>query len=360
MRPHAQHPADLLSAEQAEAFARVALANVVREYPAKQDHVLGDASDVRGPRDLHPAFYGSFDWHSCVHMHWLLARVRRLFPALSIGPTIDAVLDLHLTPANIAAECDYFARPQARAFERTYGWAWLLALDQELGRAGDDAGARWRRALAPLAAVIAERYLDHLPRQRYALRHGLHTNSAFGLAFALDWARAAGHDALAGTCVAAATRWFGEDRDAPVRWEPSGIDFLSPALMEADLMRRVLALDAYDAWLRAFLPALGTAEAAPLLVPATVDDRTDGYIVHLDGLNLSRAWNLRGIVAALPFGDARIGSLRHLAALHLSAGLDGLASGDYGGEHWLATFATLALTAEADAAGGATARLAAP
>lgn len=349
---------DLLSPDQAEAFAQVALANVVREFPAKLDHVMGDARDVRGPRELHPAFYGSFDWHSCVHMHWLLVRARRLYPGLPSRATIDAVLDLHLTPANIAAECAYLARPQARAFERTYGWAWLLELAHELLRSGEDAG-RWSRALAPLAHAVVERYLDYLPRQRYALRHGLHANSAFGLVFALDYARSARQPALAGACVDAAERWFAGDRDVPASWEPSGIDFLSPSLMEADLMRRVLDCEAYESWLAAFLPALARDGLPPPFEPVTVDDRSDGYIVHLDGLNLSRAWNLRGIVAGLPADDARLGPLRHLAALHLAAGLEGLRSEDYGGQHWLATFAMLALTADVDAASGAPARLAA-
>lgn len=351
--------ADLASLAQADAFARVALANVVRQYPGKQDHVLADAADVRSPRDLHPAFYGSFDWHSCVHMHWLLVRARRLFPTLGSRGTIDAVLDLHLTPENIAAECAYFARPQARAFERTYGWAWLLTLDLELSRAPDDGARRWQHALAPLADAIAEAYVAFLPRQRYPLRHGLHANSAFGLAFAIDWARARAHAPLTSACIDAATHWFGEDRDIPLRWEPSGTDFLSPSLMEADLMRRVLGFEAFERWLTSFAPDLGREPSAPVFAPVVVDDRGDGYIVHLDGLNLSRAWNLRGIVAALPHGDARIATLRHMAALHLAAGLTGLESDDYGGEHWLATFAMLALTALADAPIEPPARLAA-
>ncbi len=363
--------ADLMAIDQAEACARLALANVVREYPAKQDHVLAGAADVRGPLELHPAFYGSFDWHSCVHMHWLLVRTRRLFPGLPSRDPIGALLDLHLAADRIAAECAYFARPQSRAFERTYGWAWLLELDHELVRSGDgridhahaghddDGGkaARWHGALAPLATAIAQRYVEYLPRQRYPVRCGTHANSAFGLAFALDWACATGHAALAAACRDAALRWFGADRDFPAAWEPSGADFLSPALMEADLMRRVLDPDAYDAWLAAFLPDLAADAARPLFMPAVVDDRSDAYIVHLDGLNLARAWNLRGMVFALDPQDARIPHLRHMAAVHLAAGLDGMGSGDYGGQHWLATFATLALTAVADAGRDAAARL---
>jgi len=342
--------ADLLSVQQASAFAHVALANVVREYPAKQDHVLGGPRDAQGPRHLHPAFYGSFDWHSCVHMHWLLARVRRLFPSGVASGAIARVFDAHFTPANIAAECAYCARPLARSFERTYGWAWLLELAHELRRAADESSARWLHTLRPLVDIIVARYLDYLPRQRYPIRHGLHANSAFGLAFALDWARASGQRALAHACTEAAQRWFADDRGVPARWEPSGTDFLSPALMEADLMRRVLAPDAYDAWLTAFLPALDADGVLGLFPPAQVDDRSDGHLVHLDGLNLARAWNLRGIVAALRRDDARAASLAHLAATNLAAGLAGVASDDYGGAHWLATFATLALTAQVDAA----------
>jgi hypothetical protein len=320
-----------LTPELASSFARTALQNVVREYPAKLDHVMRDARDVRSPRALHPAFYGSFDWHSCVHMHWTLARVRRLFPSLAERPAIDATFDAHFTSANIAAECAYLARPESAAFERTYGWAWLLAL------AGELIGTPWSAPLAPLADAVVARYLDYLPRQRYPLRQGLHANSAFGLALAVDFADATVHASLRAACTDAASRWFAGDRDAPVHWEPSGIDFLSPALMEADLMRRVLPHDGFPRWLDAFLPQLA-------FTPVPVDDRSDGYIVHLDGLNLSRAWCMRGVAEALPAADPRAGALRASAASHLRAGMEGVASADYAGAHWLATFAVLAVT----------------
>jgi hypothetical protein len=322
-----------LAPELASTFARTALANVTREYPAKLDHVLGGPADVLAPRALHPTFYGSFDWHSCVHMHWTLARVRRLHPALTERPAIDAVFDAHFTARNIETECRYLARPESAAFERTYGWAWLLELARELR------DERWSSALAPLSAAFVARYLDYLPRQRYPLRQGMHVNSAFGLAFALDFADATGHAALRAACEGAALRWFSTDRDAPVHWEPSGIDFLSPALMEADLMRRVLATGDFARWLDRFLPDGFVFE------PAQVDDRSDGYIVHLDGLNLSRSWSMQGIARALPQGDPRIAALHASAARHLDAGMQGVASGEYAGAHWLATFATLALTA---------------
>jgi len=334
-----------LTAALAESFAGVALANVTREYPGKPDHVLAGDHDVRPPRAWHPAFYGSFDWHSCVHMHWLLARVRRLFPAVAQHAAIDDVFDRHLTPGNIAQECAYLARPEARSFERTYGWAWLLKLAHELRCGNDAASLRWAETLAPLAQAIAARYLDYLPRQRYALRHGLHANSAFGVAFALDYARTARRDDLASACGRAALRWFGADRNIPAAWEPSGADFLSPSLMEAEAMRRVLPAAKFPAWLDRFLPGLAAREPAALFSPVIVDDRSDGFIVHLDGLNLSRAWCMRGIASALPADDRGAAALRDAAQAHLAAGLAGLSSGDYVGEHWLATYAVLALTA---------------
>jgi hypothetical protein len=335
----------LLTAAFASTVAQVALANVVREYPGKPDHVLGGPADVRAPRALHPAFYGSFDWHSCVHMHWLLARVRRLVPDLPQRAAIAEVFDAHVTADNIAAECDYLARPESRSFERTYGWAWLLELAHELRRGNDAAALRWGSTLAPLAEAIIARYADYLPRQRYPLRHGLHANSAFGLAFALDYARAADVAVLERLCIETALRWFATDRDAPAAWEPSGADFLSPALMEADLMRRVLPGAEFARWLAAFLPGIDVSRPSSLFAPAIVDDRADPFIVHLDGLNLSRAWCIAGIAAALPRGDARCEALDAAAAAHRTAGMTALGSGEYAGEHWLATFAILALTA---------------
>jgi hypothetical protein len=323
----------------AQSFAGTALANIAREYPGKPDHVVAGDADLLPPRVLHPAFHGSFDWHSCVHMHWLLARVRRLHPGLPVVAEIERLLDRNLTAGNIAQECAYLARPEARAFERTYGWAWLLELARELD------GTRWSAALAPLAEAMVARYLDYLPRQRYPLRHGLHANSAFGLAFALDYANARGRPDMRNACVEAALRWFAHDRLAPAAWEPSGADFLSPSLMEAALMHRVLAADRFEAWLDNFLPQIATSEPASLFTPAVVDDRSDGFIVHLDGLNLSRAWCMQAIARALPEDDVRGAALRVSAQAHIDAGLAGLGSGEYAGEHWLATFATLALTA---------------
>ncbi len=332
-----------LDAATASRFADVALANVVREYPAKLDHVLLDDADAVVPRALHPSFHGSYDWHSCVHMHWLLARLRRKFPALPQRAEIDRVFDRHFAPTAVAAECAYLSRPSAGSFERTYGWAWLLKLADELAAGSDDRFRAWSRNLSPLARIFVARYLDYLPRADYPIRYGMHPNSAFGLVFALDYARQAGERELESLCVTRARAWFGADRHAPAAWEPSGADFLSGVLIEAELMRRVLASTEFPDWLATFLPGLGRGEPATLFTPVAVSDRADPQIVHLDGLNLSRAWCFGGIAGALPAGDARIGLARAAAAAHLDAGLRGLDDADYLGSHWLASFATLAL-----------------
>jgi hypothetical protein len=230
-----------------------------------------------------------------------------------------------------------------RAFERAYGWAWLLKLAEELRLCDDGDARRWSGALAPLAAAFVERYLEYLPKAHYPIRHGVHANSAFGVAFALDYARTAGAGELESLCKKTATGWFASDRDAPAAWEPSGADFLSSALIEADLMRRVLDARAFGVWLERFLPGIAAREPATLFTPAVVTDRLDPQIVHLDGLALSRAWCFRGIAAALPQGDARIAVALRAADVHLAAGLAGMERADYLGSHWLASFAALAL-----------------
>ncbi|MEO8303433.1 MAG: DUF2891 domain-containing protein [Betaproteobacteria bacterium] len=332
-----------MDAATASRFAAIALANIDREFPGKPDHVLGSDEDLRPPRELHPAFHGSYDWHSCVHMHWLLASLRRRFPGLAERPAIDSVFDRHFAPAAVAAECAYLVRPGARSFERTYGWAWLLKLADEISQSGDARARRWSHDLAPLAQMFVARNLDYLPKAQYPIRYGMHSNSAFGLMFALDYARRAGDGDLETMCVAKARAWYGADLDAPAEWEPSGADFLSPVLVEAELMRRVFPAAQFASWLAAFLPKFATREPSTLFIPAEVSDRSDPQIVHLDGLNLSRAWCFRGIAAALPTGDPRAEVGNAAAASHLSAGLGGLESTDYLGGHWLASFAALAL-----------------
>jgi hypothetical protein len=334
-----------LDAAAAERYARVALANVACAYPCQPNHVWTGDGDARTPRELHPAFYGSYDWHSSVHMHWTLARLRRGFATLPSRDAIDAAFDAHLAPAAIAAESAYFARPETGTFERMYGWAWLLALAAELHQAaelGDAAAARWSAALAPLAATIVARYHAFLPRAGYAVRHGSHANSAFGLALALDYAIACRDASLRALVVDTAIGWFAGDRDAPIAWEPSGADFLSPSLMEAALMQRVLAAPDFARWLDAFLPGIATGAGAAQLEPVRVADRRDGQIVHLDGLNLSRAWCLATIARGIGADRARSAVLLAAADRHRVAGLAAAASDAYVARHWLATFAVLA------------------
>jgi hypothetical protein len=333
-----------MDTERAASFAHLALDNIVRDYPHKLDHVMASAADVRGPRELHPVFYGSFDWHSCVHMHWLLMRLRNVFPQLPQRGAIAAVFDRHFTSLNVSGECAYLQRPDARGFERTYGWAWLLVLAVELDRADDADAQRWTTALEPLVRLFVARYVEYLPKQQQPIRHGVHPNSAFGILFALRYARATDDHALERLCVTTSLRWFESDRDGPAGWEPSGVDFLSPVLIEALLMSEVLAPEKFSAWLGDFLPGLASGRPAALFKAVLVSDRSDPYLVHLDGLNLSRAWCLQAIAAALPGNDPRPAVLLAAAKLHLDAGLEGMQSSHYTGQHWLATFAALAMT----------------
>jgi len=337
-------PAEL-TPELASRFALLALANVAREYPNKLDHVLAGPEDVRAPRALHPAFFGSFDWHSCVHAHWLLARILKSCPGLAEAGAIRAALDATLAPAHLEAELAYLGRPEARAFERSYGWAWLLKLAQELASWSDVDAHRWSRDLTPLAHAFAQRYLAWLAEATYPIRHGVHTNTAFALAFALDYARDCDAASLRAAVEAKARAWYLGDVDAPAGWEPSGADFFSPALIEADLMRRVLDANAFSAWLARFLPGIERGEPVALFAPVAVSNRADAYIVHLDGLNLSRAWCWRAIAATLPADDGRVRVATAAAEAHLEAGMRGVGSGEYVGDHWLATFAVLALSA---------------
>jgi hypothetical protein len=327
--------ADALTAEQASHLAGLALGCIRREFPNKVDHVMNDMGDVITPRQLHPAFYGCLDWHSAVHAHWMLVRLLQMFPILPEADRIRAALDQNLTKANIAAEVAYFQAPNRQSFERTYGWAWLLELARAVHGWDDPDGRRWAEALQPLVDDIAARYRGFLPKQTYPIRTGVHPNTAFGLALALDYARAAGDTALADLIVERATTYYGNDADAPVAWEPGGEDFLSPTLVEADLMRRVLPAGKLAPWLHRFLPRL----PKQLAQPAIVSDRSDPKLAHLDGLNLSRAWCLRALAAALPAQDALRAPLAAAADAHAKEGLAHVATGDYMGEHWLASFA---------------------
>jgi len=325
----------------ASRFASIALGHVAREYPHKLDHVMAGAHDVRSPRELHPVFFGSYDWHSCVHGWWLLTRLYRRFPEAPEAGRIAALADATFAEEKVAAEVAYLARPESRGFERPYGWAWLLMLQAEMDRHETVEGRRWARALRPLAQAFADRFMAYLPLATYPVRVGTHFNTAFALRLALDYAEA-GDPGLAALCREKARAWYGGDRDAQA-WEPSQDDFLSPTLMVAECMRRALPPEAFAEWLAGFLPGLAEGRPATLFAPASVSDRTDGKIAHLDGLNLSRAWCWRGIARTLPDGEARAAALA-AADRHLAASLPHVA-GDYMGEHWLASFALLALDA---------------
>ena len=334
-----------ITPEQASHFARLVLKSVHREYPHKFDHLANDDADVQTPRQLHPAFYGCFDWHSSVHGHWLLVRLLRLFPALPEAAEIRAALDADLTEESIKIEAAYFGGAGRQSFERTYGWAWLLKLDEELieAHAAVPDAARWHNNLQPLTEVIVKRYLDFLPKQNYPIRTGVHPNTAFGLAFALDYARTAGRKELESLIVSTSRKYYFNDRNYPAQWEPGGEDFLSPALCEADLMQRVLEPAQFSKWFAGFLPSI-PAIASTLLKPAEVTDRTDPKLVHLDGLNLSRAWCMSRIARSLSRGTPRKRALQLAAERHAAAALPHVASGDYVGEHWLASFALYMLS----------------
>ncbi len=324
-------------------FAGLALAHVRREYPNKLDHVLNDADDLRSPRELHPVFHGSFDWHSNVHGYWLLATLRRRVRELPQRDAIAALFDTQLTAPKVAAEVAYLAGPNRATFERPYGWTWLLMLAAELARDTTADGIRRSEALRPLAQAFAERLRAFLPKARYPIRVGTHFNSAFALTLTLEYCDVTGDDALARLIREKANEWYGGDVDCQA-WEPGGDDFLSSALIEAECMRRVQGPDEWRRWMDRFLPRLARREPVTLFIPAQVSDRTDGKIAHLDGLNLSRAWCWRRIANAWDADDPRTAIARATAEAHLAASLPHVA-GDYAGEHWLASFALLALLA---------------
>lgn len=321
-------------------FARLGLRSVQREYPHLLQHALTGPGDAQLPRALHPAFYGSYDWHSCVHQHWMLVRLVRVFPGLAERAEIDRVLRAHLTAANLAAEAAYLSAPGHEAFERPYGWAWLLKLAQEL-RAYDPELAP---NLAPLVAVIRERFIRYLRALAYPVRHGVHSNTAFAVSFALNHARSVGDQELKLLCTGRAAAWFGHDSDYPAHLEPGGEDFFSPALLEAGLMARILPQMAFVHWFDRFLPRLAQGDPGSLLEPVAVSDPSDPRIGHLIGLNLNRAWVWRRLATILPAGDPRIPRLETAAQRHFDAALPQLSETDFSRAHWLTSFAVYTLT----------------
>jgi hypothetical protein len=328
----------------AERFARLALACVHMEYPNKIAHVMSSDADARPPRELTPAFHGCYDWHSSVHGHWLLARVARLRPESKVAAEARTALARSLTAENVAAEVLYLEGKGRTAFERPYGLAWLLQLAAELREWGSPEARAWAEALAPLERASAARLREWLPKLTRPVRVGEHSQTAFALGLVLDWARVAGDRETGALALARARDFYGADRDCPLAYEPSGEDFLSPCLGEADLMRRVLAPSEFAPWLSAFLPGLPKDGSSGWLAPGVVTDPTDPKLAHLDGLNLSRAWMLEGVARALPEDDPRLASLQTAAAVHRGKGTAAITGAHYEGGHWLGTFAVYLVT----------------
>jgi hypothetical protein len=317
---------------QAQRFAHLALACVHQEYPNKIAHSLNSDADVKPPRELTPAFYGCFDWHSSVHGHWLLARLLRMFPNAPFAAEARAALAQSLTPANIRKEVEYLNAPGRGGFERPYGLAWLLQLAAELKESSDPDAQQWYTTLHPLELAAASKIAVWLPKLEHPVRTGEHNNTAFSIGLMLDYARITSNTEFGRLVESRARDYFLKDRNCPLSYEPSGEDFLSPCLAEADTVRRLLPSREFAQWLTAFLPAVD-------LEPTHVTDFADGKLYHLAGLNLSRAWMLEGIASKLPPSDARRAPYTALASKFKQAGLESIRSEHYEGGHWLGTFA---------------------
>jgi len=330
-------PTPQLTLEQAENLAQLPLHCIDQEYPNKMGHVTAAPDDQKRPTAQHPAFYGCFDWHSSVHGHWSAVTLLKQFPELSVRDSLSRKLTSNITPENIAIEIDYLNTENNKTYERTYGWAWLLKLQQELDTWDTPEGTEMAKALQPLTDLIVKRYVEYLPKLNYAIRVGEHSNTAFGMAFAWDYAVHADKAELKNAIESKALEFYLEDHNCPISWEPSGYDFLSPCLEEVDIMRRVLPADDFHEWLSEFLP--GIQDGKLDLEIGKVSDRTDGKLVHIDGLNLSRAWVLYGLAAQYD----RYQPLTETADAHISNTLPNLVADDYEGGHWLGSFAIYAL-----------------
>jgi hypothetical protein len=347
---HAQTnpPAVGIDPAAAARFAELALKCVHQQYPNKVAHTLASDADARPPRELYPAFHGCYDWHSAVHGHWLLARLARRFPDAAFVPAARAALAQSLTRENIAVETAYLQRAGRASFERPYGLAWLLQLAAELRSWKDPQAQEWVANLAPLEAEAAARIKRWLPDLYYPIRVGEHDQTAFSFGLIWDWAGAAGDSEMRRQLTDAAQRFYSADRNCPLAYEPSGQDFLSPCLAEADFMRRVLDPAAFSRWLKTFLPMIPTNTHTEWLTPAVVTNRSDPKLAHLDGLNLSRAWMLEGILHGLTPGDRRIPSLAAAAKRHSDAALPQVTGEHYEGGHWLGTFAVYLISPRAE------------
>lgn len=342
--PASAQEASRFDAPAAARFAGLALECVHKEFPTKIAHVLNGEQDVRPPRELTPAFYGCYDWHSSVHGHWLLARLARTFPDAPFAAPARAALAESLTPEHIAGEVKYLSGAGRASFERPYGLAWLLQLGAELREWNDPQARAWSAALQPLEAEASRRLADWLPKLAKPIRIGEHDQTAFSFGLILDWARTSGDRAMTDLLVGRIRDFYLADRGCPFSWEPSGQDFLSPCLAEADLMRRVLPAGEFATWLGAFLPSIPRNGGSAWIEPAVVTDPEDPKLAHLDGLNLSRAWMLEGIASALPPKDTRLPSLRAASARHREAGLKAVTGEHYEGGHWLGSFAVYLTT----------------
>ncbi len=333
--------------QQAAAYSELALANIRREFPSGVHHTMKAPGDFPyRPRARTPVFYGSYDWHSCVEMHWLLVRLLRAVPQVVPAGQIRAALSSHFEPVALAVEEEFITSPDGRG-ERPYGWGWALALFHETASWNDEHGRRWAAALAPLAGKVEDLFLEWLPKATYPVRYGVHSNSAFGLSRALPYAAAragAGYPALLSAITAKAHAWFGADMLYPADWEPSGQDFLSPALAEAELMAQLLPRAQFADWLGVFLPGIEQRQPPALFTPAVVSDPADGQIAHLHGLNASRAWCWRRLAEQLPGSDPRARAAADAARAHGDAALPHVLGEDYMVEHWLAAYAVLMLS----------------
>ena len=332
--------AQMLTPAIASRLAALPLQCIQQEYPNKTAHTIEAEFDARlTPRQLHPAFYGCFDWHSSVHGHWMLVRLLKTVKGLPREAEIREILNTSFQPQALEGEVKYFQNYQlAKTFERTYGWAWLLKLDEELRGWDDPQGRRWAQNIQPLTSLVVELWSAYLPKQTYPNRTGVHPNTAFGLAFALDWARSANHPVFEKQIVQRSKDYFLKTSAVTAIQEPDGTDFLSPSLEVADLMRRVLPTGEFAKWFHKYITPAGLAN---LTKAPEVSDRGDYQIVHLDGLSLSRAWCLYGIANHLPKSRQ---NLRAAAGRLLETALPHVTAGNYGGEHWLASFAVYALS----------------
>lgn len=325
-----------ISLTEAKRLIALPLKCAQQEYPNKLGQVLNGSADLKSPRELHPAFYGCFDWHSSVHGHWLVVRLLSEYPALA-NDSILNLLKTNLSKANIAQEIAYFKTKNNGSFERTYGWNWLLKLQLELESWDHPAGKELSENLRPLSELFCRKYIEFLPKLNYAIRSGDHINTAFGLTFAYDYALAHSNDSLKNVIEQRACDFYSNDKAYPLHLEPSGYDFLSGGFEEIDIMRRVLSKEDFKKWLKRFAPQLFSKKFT--LEPGKVSDRSDGHLVHLDGLNFSRAWCIYGITKTLP----ELSYLNKIAEKHIQTSLPNIVDGDYMGEHWLASFALLAL-----------------